>query len=533
MKDGNASRQDFPASNEELFIPGNDIEILLGYQSQESTVFKGIITTHRLKVRRGGAELMIECKDPAVKMTIGEKSNYFFEQKDSDFIREIVESYELELEMDDSTVEHQEMVQFQTSDWDFVLSRAEANSFVVIVEDGTLYVEPPTIAEEADLEVAYGATIEEFDAEIDSRYQYTSVQAMAWDQVNQEIITADGTLSPAPAEQGNLTPEQLNGVIGIAPFTLFHAGKVDQNELQEWANAQLLKSKLSKVRGRVKIQGYADLLVGDTLGLSGVGERMSGNAYVSGIRHELSGGNWYTDIQFGLEPGFFTQNNAVHTPKAGGLLAGINGLQVGKVKGFTEDSEGLERVKVEFPIVGILNEEEGVFARIANIDAGPERGVIFHPEVGDEVIVGFINDDPRDPVILGMLHSSNTSTPIPVGEENPEKGIVTREQLKLLFNDEVKSVTVETPNGNKVVLSDEDGGILLEDENGNKVALSSSGITIESAADLILKAGGDVKLEGVNVEQKSSAQFKAEGGAGIEVSTSAIAVLKGSLVQIN
>ena len=136
-------------------------------------------------------------------------------------------------------------------------------------------------------------------------------------------------------------------------------------------------------------------------------------------------------------------------------------------------------------------------------------------------------------MVLGMLNSSAKPAPIVASDDNHEKGIFTRSEMKIVFDDDKKSMTMETPNGNKLILSDDDGGITLEDENGNKIVLSSDGITIESANELILKASADVNLEGVNVTQKASASFKAEGSAGIEVSSSANAVIKGAMVQIN
>jgi phage gp45-like len=132
-----------------------------------------------------------------------------------------------------------------------------------------------------------------------------------------------------------------------------------------------------------------------------------------------------------------------------------------------------------------------------------------------------------------MMHSSSKPAPYDISEDNFEKGIVTRGQLKLTFNDDKKSVTIETPNGNKIDINDEDGSILLEDENGNKIQLNSDGITLESGSDLILKATGDVKIDGTNTEITAAANFKAEGSSGAEVSTSGQAVLKGSIVQIN
>ena len=81
---------------------------------------------------------------------------------------------------------------------------------------------------------------------------------------------------------------------------------------------------------------------------------------------------------------------------------------------------------------------------------------------------------------------------------------------------------------------DEDAGsIVIEDENSNILTMDSSGIAMESAGDINIKATGDVNIEGSNVNAKANIQFKAEGSAGVEVSSSATAVLKGSLVQIN
>ncbi len=105
--------------------------------------------------------------------------------------------------------------------------------------------------------------------------------------------------------------------------------------------------------------------------------------------------------------------------------------------------------------------------------------------------------------------------------------------MRLIFDDDKISVTIETPGGKKFTLDEDAGVIMMEDENSNSVMLNSDGITMESGKDVIIKASGDVTIEGTNISAKANAEFKAEGSAGAEVSTSAIAVLKGSLVQIN
>jgi hypothetical protein len=63
--------------------------------------------------------------------------------------------------------------------------------------------------------------------------------------------------------------------------------------------------------------------------------------------------------------------------------------------------------------------------------------------------------------------------------------------------------------------------------------MDKDGIKLESSKDIVLKATGDFKLEGVNAEMKASASFKAEGSAKAELSSGGSTTVKGSMVQIN
>ena len=94
--DGEAASQNFSLSNEDLLVPGKNIEIKEGYHSVEETIFKGIIIKQSIKIRESNSVLIVECRDEAVKMTIGRKSNFYYESKDSDIIEEIIGKYALE-----------------------------------------------------------------------------------------------------------------------------------------------------------------------------------------------------------------------------------------------------------------------------------------------------------------------------------------------------------------------------------------------------------------------------------------------------
>src|SRR5690606_18493739 len=211
-------------------------------------------------------------------------------------------------------------------------------------------------------------------------------------------------------------------------------------------------------------------------------------------------------------------------------LPAIQGLQIGVVTQLQDDPEGEDRILVRVPI--IHKENEGAWCRLSTLDAGDSRGTFFRPEIEDEVIVGFINNDPRHGVVLGMVHSSAKPSPEPASDDNHKKGYVSREEIKMLFDDEKKAWSLETPGGNSVFVDDDAQEIKFEDQHGNKITMNQDGITLESIKDIILKASTDLKGQGVNAEFEGSASAKMSA-AGAECSLSGSATLKGAVVNIN
>lgn len=524
LQDGEASKSTFKASDTDYFIPGKKIEIQLGYRSRNKTVFKGIVIKHSIKLRKNVSMLVVECRDETVRMTSGAKSRYFIGKKDSDIMDELIGTHGLQKEVETTTPDLKEVVQYDATDWDFLLCRAEANGQVVSVEDGKVKVAKPVAGSGAVLSVRFGATLFELDAEIDARAQSTGIKALSWNATDQAIVDADGK-EPSTTNNGNLSPSILAGVLAGDPHEIRHGGKISQPELQAWADGRLLKERLAKVRGRARFQGFADILPGKIIEVAGIGARFEGNVYVSGVRHTVANGNWETDVQFGLNPEAFAETYNLRPLPAAGLLPSVNGLQAGVVTALENDPDGEDRIKVRLPLIS--TSDDGIWARIATLDAGKGRGTFFRPEVGDEVVVGFLSDDPRHPVVLGMCHSGAKPAPEPAKDVNHRKGYVSREKMSLTFDDEKKIILVETPGGNKMALSEEDKGIKLEDQNGNTITLDDSGIKIQSAKDIVMKATGDVKIEGMNVQSKAQTAFKAEGSSTAEVS-GASTTIKGS-----
>jgi len=529
--DGDPATEAFRVSDAAEFVPGAAIEILAGYHGDEESIFKGIVIRHGLRAyQERPSVLRVSCRDAAVKLTVGRRSAYYYEVTDSDVIEELADGASLQKEVEATSVTHASMVQFNSTDWDFIVTRAEANGKLVLTRDGTLVVHAPDPAASPSLALTYGSTILDFEASMDARDQVKSLTASAWDAANQERLEIDGADSSA-ASPGNVTADELADVLELDPLLLRHGGLLPDSELQAWADARRLAAALAKVQGRVRIQGVATVSPGDVIELDGVGDRFNGNALVSGVRHAIDSQNWITDLSIGMSPDAFgVRNRDVIGAPANGLLPAVSGLEIGLVTAL-EDPDGEDRVQVRIPRIDPA--EEGVWARVAALDAGEERGTYFRPEIGDEVVLGFLGDDPRNPIILGMLNSSAKPAPITAADDNHEKGIVTRSGMKILFNDEVSTISIETPNENKLLLTDEDGGLTLTDENGNTISMTSDGITLDSAADVNITAAGDVNISGSNVSTTASAELTSEGSAGAKLTSGGSTVVEGSIVQIN
>lgn len=548
LLDGDMPNQDFPLSNSDDLKPGKEITINAGYMDSEETIFKGIIVKHGIKITGDNySRLQIECRDKAVAMTVGRKNANFVDSKDSDVFSKLIGNASgLSADVTATTTTHKELVQYYATDWDFLLSRAEVTGSIVTVDDGKVTVAPPDTSGSAVLSVGYGQDIMEFQAEVNARNQYSEVKGVCWDPSTQEAVE-EVAATESLNSQGNLTSSTLSEVIGLDSFKLQTPISMETSALKSWAKGQQVKSGLSRIVGRVKFQGSAKPKPGTLIELSGVGERFNGDIFVSSVRHDIEDGDWVTEVDFGMSPDWFAEKHDIEAPAASGLTPGVEGLHIGVVVKLDEDPESQNKIKVRVPV--LQAETEGVWARLSNYYASNGFGEFFIPEIGDEVILGYLNNDPAHPVILGSLYSAKHAPPYSLTADNFTKAIVTKSKLKVEFDDDKKVITIETPGSNKIVLSDDAKSILVQDETGNKVELNSSGITMDSPKDIAISATGkvsidgtggitmnssqDIKASGLNIEHSANVGITAKGGASAELSAGGNTTVKGAMVMIN
>lgn len=549
--DGEANTGEFKASSSSIFIPGSAITIEAGYENQNKLLFKGVICTQHIRINDSeGSVLEVECRDTSIAASIGRKSKTFSNKKDSEIISAILGEYsDVSSSVKATTIQWPQMVQYYTTDWDFILSRAEANGLIVTTINGKIAIINPIDKTTSVLKLTYGIDIIEFNGELNSTNQLGNVKASSWDYTSQKIVSGASTNNYKGA--GNLSSKKLSEVVGLKNYELQTSASLNKDDLTNWSKAQMIKSELSKFYGEVTCKGTHLVLPGNFIELQRLGDRFNGDHFVSGVTHTFSEGNWVTEIAFGLSTKWFTETLDVIAPTASGLLPGVNGLFTATVKKTYEDPENQYRILIDIPLFDPKG--EGLWARFGSFYASSNAGAFFLPEVGDEVIVGFLNEDPRFPIILGSLYSNDKLKPfeaIEPNEKNTKKAIVSKSGIKVVFDDEKKDLIITTPANNTLTLSDNDKQVTLQDQNNNSIVMSESGIEIKSVKSISIQSdqnltlkgtqgvniessAGDVSISGVNIKQTADMEFSAEGNTNATVQGGGELTLKGAMIMIN
>lgn len=542
-----ADKKTFFQTEDPLLEPGKDIEIKLGYNQKNKKVFKGIIISQGIKTYAGNNFLILKCCDKAVKLTLAKRTEYFKEKKDSELITSILSKAGLDKGIDATTVKHPMMLQQNTTDWEFIKMRAAANGLLLYAESNKVYVKKPGAKASAALTLTYGKDVYSLDAETDATYQLPSATCHAWSMSKQEMLEGKST-EPRLNKQGNLEGKKLAGKVGYAESQYFSSTPMEKPELTAWANSILINARLSRITGRVVFFGNASPEINKQIELKNFGKRIDGKALVTGVRHIMEKGIWKTTVSFGLKANYFEGLTKSTSPSINGIMPAIGGIQIGKIKKIDGDPKKENRLQVELPFMN--KAAEGIWARLASFFATADKGAFFIPDVGDEVVVGFVNNDPRHAIILGMLYSSKANPPEKIKAENTIKTIKTKKDLVIEFDDEKVAIKIETPEGNKIVFSDDDSSLKIDDQNGNQVHLTDKGITLKSDGDILLDAGGDIKMKasgdikgatssgnvdfkGSNVKLKGSADLLLQSSGKGALKASGVLIVKGSMVKIN
>ena len=540
---GNMDAQTFDESDNSLFKPGNSIRLDAGDTDKQETLFEGSIIGVRILTGKDFRSYMVvECRDCAYPATQGRKNRIFEKKKDSDIIKEVLKDYG-SVDVDATGYQHPALVQYYCSDWDFALSRADACGLFVFADGTKIKVKKPETSGSPVLTVTFGEDLTAFDLELTADDQFTQYEAVSWSPKEQKAVKVSAS-TPSLNKQGDLQPKSLASGDSLLLQT---DAPTEEKALKQWADGMALKAGLARYQGSVSFYGSALVKPGTLIELKGLGKRFNGNLFVGSVTHTIEDNEWTTEAGAGVPAMNITDEPDVVSPPAAGFLPGLQGLHAAVVKKLDGDPQKAQRIQIELPWLD--GKSKLLWARLATMYATNGMGTYFLPEVNDEVLVGFMNADPTHPVILGSLYGEKHKPPFEYEAKNNTKAIVTREKLRIEFDEEKKVITVATPGKNTLEISDDGKSITLTDQHKNEIKMDSGGITLTSHKDIMLKAKGgitldatskisgtaksDISLDGMNVKVQAKVGATVKGNATAELSATGQTTVKGAMVMIN
>lgn len=241
-----------------------------------------------------------------------------------------------------------------------------------------------------------------------------------------------------------------------------------QNDLHAEALAQAeLDARLA---GEVTLWGVAEgdprLRPGARVEIEGVAESLSGTYVLTSVTHTIERGKGFVSEISSLPPQ--SREHAAGASAALGIVTRI------------DDPDSLGRVRVSLPSLG--NVETEWMAVLAH-GAGKGKGLVALPEIGDQVLVLFVREDPAQGIVLGGLYGTNAP---------PDWG---------LEGGSVQRYEFLTRGGQKLRLDDSRNLLRIENSDGSYVEMSPEKVRLHANVDLEIEAPGRaVVLRGSTVD---------------------------------
>jgi uncharacterized protein involved in type VI secretion and phage assembly len=160
-----------------------------------------------------------------------------------------------------------------------------------------------------------------------------------------------------------------------------------------------------------------------------------------------------------------------------------------------QDPENLSRVQVRLLSFDGLGEQDGpIWARVAVPFAGGNRGAFMLPDVGDEVLITFINGDVRLPIVVGGLWNGNATPPETLGgagDRIDRWTIVGKAGTRIAIVEEnpgEATISFTTPGGVSGEMKDSGGGKIEFKAAGTTITVDPSGVSVQTPSKVKVQA---------------------------------------------
>ena len=461
-------------------------------------IFVGVVTN--VQLHREGSDfgcIIVSGYSATYRMETAHSCFSWNDRTIGDVVKKLCEQAKVQLELNPAFKETKDFIcQYEESDFDFIRRLAHQYQEWMYF-DGTklIFGKPRKLADPIRLE--YGTTLSSLDiglqtlARSEQVFSYhsgadremqrmTPNLAYGHDKLAGEAFRASLGMFSKPARQHALP--RISNETELVNY-------MGRKQAAETAETHYItaESQVPTLRVGSVISLYSSFLkrVGD------LSEESLGNFIIIEITHEVSQGSYYKN-RFKAIPATI---KALPSPKVRMPLAETQMATV--LSNADPEGKGRVRVRMNWQTDGMQTS----WVRVMTPDGGSSsdvksnRGFVFIPEVGDQVLLGFRHGDPARPYVMGSLFNGTTGG----GglEGNHMKSLTTRSGHTIKLNDSLSSL-----------------GITIKDIKGNSIHIDSVGddIIINAKRNITINAGETftVNCKNANILAEESINMNAE-----------------------
>ena len=459
-------------------------------KAANTPIFVGVVTN--VQLHREGSDfgcIIVSGYSATYRMETAHSCYSWNDTTIGNVVKKLCAEAKVQLELNPAYKENKDYIcQYEESDFDFIRRLAHQYQEWMYF-DGTklIFGKPRKLADPIRLE--YGTTLSSLDiglqtlARSEQVFSYhsgadremqrmTPDQAIGHDKLSGEAFRASLGMFSKPARQHAL-PRVSNETELIN-----YMGRKQAAETAE-THYITAESQVPTLRVGSVISLYSSFLerVGN------ISKESLGNFIIIEITHEVSQGSYYKN-RFKAIPATI---KALPSPKVRMPLAETQMATV--LSNAAPQGKDRVRVRMNWQTDGM----QTGWVRVMTPDGGSSkdvrsnRGFVFIPEVGDQVLLGFRHGDPARPYVMGSLFNGVTGGG--GGNSNAIKSITTRSGIQIKLDDNGKSLHIQDASGN-VVDMDGKGSVVVNAPNN--IQLNATNIDITASNNINMNSGGNL-----------------------------------------
>ncbi|MHC5258236.1 phage late control D family protein [Streptomyces sp. UC4497] len=287
-----ADEKEVSWSDDQLLDPGGEVEIRLGYDGGATpVVLTGEITGLELAFpETGPVTATVRGYDRLHRLRRGRRSRAYLDVKDSDVATRIAGDLGLTADAADSGEVHPILLQADQSDLDFLLARAQAIGYEVLVRDKTLVFRARAAGPPGTGRVSHRHGLLEFLGYLSTSDQVSGVVVRGWDPMLKEALVGRAKAADVAPQLGDRSgPQAAEGLFGAGVLSVMEQPVRTQREADLLAKGILNDLALRYVTAEATVIGDPSLTAGSLVEFSGLGRRFNGRYYVVRLAHVWDG----------------------------------------------------------------------------------------------------------------------------------------------------------------------------------------------------------------------------------------------------